>query len=68
MESKNKKIYVVYYDKQNHTIYADYVIEHYENNRMTFFEGKPDYELLDDNPLVASFPLDKSAITQVTNY
>jgi hypothetical protein len=68
MESKTKKRYVVYYDKENHTIYADYVIEHYEINRMTFFLGKPDYIDMGMNPLVASFPLDKSAIIQVTNY
>ena len=68
MESKTKKRYVVYYDKENHTIYADYVIEYHENNRMIFFLGKPDYIDMGMNPLVASFPLDKSAITQVTNY
>ena len=65
MELKPKKRYLVYFDKGNFTIEADYVIENYESNRMSFFTGKPDYVLLDDNPLVASFPLDKSSIIEV---
>jgi hypothetical protein len=67
MESKSKR-YLVYYDNNNHTIYADYVIEYHESNRMQFFQGKQDYIDMGMNPLVASFPLDKSAITQVTYY
>ena len=68
MESKSKKRYLVNYDNQNFTIYADYVIGNYKLNRMQFFHGKPESELLQNNSLVASFPLDKSAITQITNY
>ena len=65
MEAKPKKRYQVLYDNQNFTIDADYVIENYETNRMSFFIGETDYEFLDDNPLVASFPLDKSAILNI---
>jgi hypothetical protein len=67
MELKSKR-YLVYYDNNNHTIYADYVVENCESNRMQFFQGKQDYLDMVMNPLVASFPLDKSAITQVTYY
>lgn len=67
MEAKPKKRYVVCYDNQEFTIYANYVMEHYENNRMSFFLGKEEYFDMKMNPLVASFPLDKSAITQVYN-
>lgn len=65
MEAKPKKRYQVLYDNQNFTIDADYVMEHYENNRMAFFQGKQDSINMGMNPLVASFPLDKSAILNV---
>jgi hypothetical protein len=65
MESKPKKRYLVYFNKGNFTIESDYVIENHETNRMSFFIGKTDYEFLDDNPLVASFPLDKSSIIEI---
>lgn len=67
MEAKPKKRYVVNYDNKEFTIYADYVMENYKNNRMAFFLVKQDYIDMGMNPFVASFPLDKSAITQVYN-
>jgi len=64
---KTKKTYYVLYELVEYVIYADYCIENYENNRLSFFTGKEEYFDLKMNPLVASFPLKKSAIIKIVN-
>lgn len=62
-----KKTYTILYKKDIYSIDADYCMEHYANNRLSFFTGKEDYFDMTMNPLVASFPLNKSAIIKVVN-
>jgi hypothetical protein len=64
---KHKKTYSVVYKKTAYYIDADYCMENYEHNRLSFFTGKEDYFDMTMNPLVASFPLNKSAIYRVVN-
>jgi hypothetical protein len=62
-----KKTYTLLYKKDIYSIDADYCVEHYEHNRLSFFMGKEDYFDMTMNPLVASFPLKKSAIIKIVN-
>jgi hypothetical protein len=62
-----KKKYTVIYKNTAYYIDADYCMEHYANNRLSFFTGKEEYFDMSMNPLVASFPLNKSAIINVVN-
>lgn len=62
-----KKTYSVVYKKETFYIHADYCVEHYENNRLSFYTGKEDYFDMTMNPLVASFPLNKSVISKIVN-
>ncbi len=64
---KTKKTYYVLYELVEYVIYADYCVEHYERNRLSFFTGKEEYFDMTMNPLVASFPLKKSAIIKIVN-
>lgn len=60
-----KKRYTVIYKNTAWYIDADYCVEHYENNRLSFFTGKEEYFDMTMNPLVASFPLNKSVISKI---
>lgn len=62
-----KKRFTVVYKKTEYYIDADYCMEHYANNRLSFFTGKEEYFDMTMNPLVASFPLNKSVIAHVLN-
>jgi hypothetical protein len=64
---KTKKTYYVLYELMEYVIYADYCIENYANNRLSFFTGIEEYYEMTMNPLVASFPLKKSAIIKIAN-
>lgn len=64
---KTKKTYYVLYELVEYVIYADYFVEHYEGNRLSFFTGKEAYIDMTMNPLVASFPLKKTAIVKIVN-
>ena len=62
-----KKTYTLLYKKDIYSIDADYFVEHYEGNRLSFFTGKEAYIDMTMNPLVASFPLKKTAIVKIVN-
>ncbi len=62
-----KKTYTLLYKKDIYSIDADYFVEHYERNRLSFFTGKEAYIDMTMNPLVASFPLKKTAIVKIVN-
>lgn len=60
-----KKRFTVVYKKTEYYIDADYCMEHYANNRLSFFTGKEEYFDMTMNSLVASFPLNKSVISKI---
>jgi hypothetical protein len=62
-----KKTYTLLNKKDIYSIDADYCMEHYDGNRLKFFTGKEAYIDMEMNPLVASFPLKKTAIVKIVN-